>query len=137
MFPNTKTFSALTRTAQEAADQIGCPLGAICKSLIFRTGQDMVLIITSGANRVDVAKAGTALGVTLEKADADFVRSKTGFAIGGVPPWGYERPHYVILDKDLEQYEQVWAAAGTPHSVFPTTFQELIEKTNALIMSVS
>ncbi len=136
MFPNPRTLSSSTRTAQEAADQIGCELGAICKSLIFRTGDDMVLVLTSGSNRVDVGKVGTALGVPLEKADADFVRAKTGFAIGGVPPWGYERPRHVLLDSDLKQYETIWAAAGTPHSVFPTTFSELAEKTGAQVMSV-
>ncbi len=136
MFPNPRTFSSSTRTAQEAADQIGCELGAICKSLIFRTGDDMVLVLTSGSNRVDVGKVGTTLGVPLEKADADFVRAKTGFAIGGVPPWGYERPRHVLLDSDLKQYETIWAAAGTPHSVFPTSFSELAEKTGAQVMSV-
>jgi prolyl-tRNA editing enzyme YbaK/EbsC (Cys-tRNA(Pro) deacylase) len=136
MFPNAKTFSASTRTAEEAAEQIGCALGAICKSLIFRHGDDVILIITSGANRVDTEKVGAALGVSLEKADADFVRRKTGFAIGGVPPWGYERPRYVAVDADLQKYPEIWAAAGTPNSVFPTTFAELVEKTGALVVEV-
>ena len=136
MFPNVKTFSASTRTAAEAAAQIGCPLGAICKSLIFRHGDDMILVITSGANRVNTDKVGAALEVALEKADADFVRTKTGFAIGGVPPWGYEHPRFVVVDSDLQQYSEIWAAAGTPHSVFPTTFAELAEKTKALVMTV-
>ncbi|NBV76574.1 YbaK/EbsC family protein [bacterium] len=137
MFPNIKTFSASTRTAQEAADQIGCALGAIGKSLIFRSGDDMILIITSGTNRVDTERVGKELGVTLGKADADFVKAKTGFSIGGVAPWGYERPAYVVIDADLEQYPEIWAAAGTPHSVFPTTFGELQEKTRGVVMKVA
>ena len=126
-----------TRTAQEAADQVGCLLGAICKSLIFRSGDDMVLVITSGSNRVDVEHVGKGMGIVLTKADADFVREKTGFAIGGVAPWGYERPKYVVLDQDLEQYSELWAAAGNPHAVFPTNFMELKEKTKGIVMRVA
>ena len=137
MFPNTKTFTASTRTAQEAADQISCLLGAICKSLIFRSGDDMVLIITSGSNQVDIDRVGKELGIVLSKADADFVREKTGFVIGGVAPWGYECPKYVILDQDLEQYSELWAAAGNPYAVFPTNFSELKEKTKGVVMRVA
>ena len=137
MFPNTKTFSTSTHTAEEAAAQIGCSLGAICKSIIFRQDDQMILVIASGLNKIDTEKVRKAIGVQLKKADANFVREKTGFAIGGVPPWGYERPAHVIIDSDLEHYPIVWAAAGTPFSVFPTTFTELVKNTGGLVISVT
>jgi len=109
-----------TRTAQEAAHSIGCTVARIAKSLVFREKHTdrPILVIASGANRVDVRKIRNATGLELAKADADFVKAKTGFAIGGVPPVGHDEPLETLLDKDLQQYETIWAAAGTPFAVF-------------------
>ncbi len=119
-------FEITTRTAADAAAAIGCELGQIVKSLIFRNAEDEgVIILTSGSNRVDEALVAEATGETLGKADADFVRTLTGFAIGGVPPFGHQplaanlQPAKTYIDEDLLQYAEVWAAAGTPHAVFP------------------
>ena len=115
-----KTFPAGTRTARDAAAAIGCSVGQIAKSLIFR-GQESdrpVLVIASGANRVDEAKVAALIGEAIGRADADFVRQKTGFAIGGVPPVGHDESPLVLIDHDLMEYEVIWAAAGTPSTVF-------------------
>lgn len=113
-------FEIPTRTAADAAAAIGCQLGQIVKSLIFRNAEgEGVIILTSGSNRVDEALVAEATGETLGKADADFVRTLTGFAIGGVPPFGHQQPAHTYIDEDLLQYAEVWAAAGTPHAVFP------------------
>lgn len=129
VFPQFFEFSASTKTAAEAANQIGCSEGQIGKSIIFRAGDEVVLIITSGTNRVDAAKVGAALGSELKKADADFVREKTGYAIGGVPPilarMGEATGAKIFIDRDLFQYEEIWVAAGTPNSVFRITAAEL------------
>ena len=109
-----------TRTAVEAARAVGCQLGQIVKSLVFKAKRSRrpVLVIASGANRVDEKKIEALIGEPLGKADADFVRSSTGFAIGGVPPVGHDPEMPVFIDNDLLQYDEVWAAAGTPHAVF-------------------
>jgi len=109
-----------TRTAQEAADSIGCSVSQIAKSLGFRekTTDQAVLVIASGSNRVDVRKIEQATGLKLRKANGAFVRDKTGFAIGGVPPVGHSESLQTILDPDLKQYDVIWAAAGTPFAVF-------------------
>lgn len=120
-FPfQVQVFPAGTRTAAEAASAIGCTLGQIAKSLVFRTDPAgvAVLVVASGANKVDEAKVAELIGETVARADADFVRAQTGFAIGGVLPVGHLRPIEVLLDRDLETYDQIWAAAGTPDSVF-------------------
>lgn len=116
---NVTEFPESTRTAQEAADAIGCTVGQIAKSLIFKgkTSQKPILIITSGANRVNEKKVKEYIGEKLGKADADFVREHTGFAIGGVPPVGHIKPITTYIDEDLMQYDEIWAAAGTPNSV--------------------
>lgn len=135
-------FEITTRTAADAAAAIGCQLGQIVKSLIFRTpAGEPVIILTSGSNRVDEGLVESAMGVTLGKADADFVRTLTGFAIGGVPPFGYEpasgyHPAHTYMDEDLNLYAEVWAAAGTPHAVFPLTPSELQQLTNAKTIKV-
>lgn len=136
MFPEAIVFEKLTRTAAEAAEQIGCSEAAICKSIVFKSGDGVVLILTSGANRVNTEAVSARIGLPLEKADADFVREKSGFVIGGVAPWGHKTPPKVFIDESLAQFEQVWASAGTANSVFPTTFTELKEKTNAEVISV-
>ena len=110
-----------TRTAVEAAATVGVELGAIVKSLVFRraaTG-DAVVVLVSGDNRADESLVSSALGEAVERADADFVRAATGYAIGGVPPVGHESPLRTLMDADLLRFEVVWAAAGTPRAVFP------------------
>ncbi|MEQ8651379.1 MAG: YbaK/EbsC family protein [Kiloniellales bacterium] len=122
-----REFPASTRTAQDAADAIGCPVAAIAKSLIFRAKQSdrPVLIVASGANRVDEKRVAQHLGEALGRADAAFVREKTGFAIGGVPPCGHTTPPVVFLDEDLFELDEIWAAAGTPNAVFRLTAEAL------------
>ena len=109
-----------TRTAVEAAQAVGCQVGQIVKSLIFRGVETdrPILVIASGPNRVDETRLAELANEPVKKADADFVRASTGFAIGGVPPVGLSGPIMTFIDEDLLQYEAVWAAAGTPHAVF-------------------
>lgn len=116
-----------TRTAREAADALGCQLGQIAKSLIFRGKESRagLLVITSGSNRVNEARLSELAGEAVEKADADFVLSQTGFAIGGVPPAPHSHPMRTWIDVDLNQYAEIWAAAGTPHAVFCLTPADL------------
>ena len=117
-------------TAQAAADQLGVPVGAIANSLVFDVGGSPVLVLTSGAHRVDTAKVAALLGVPeLTKATAAFVREHTGQAIGGVAPVGHPEPIGTLVDITLARHEQVWAAAGHPHTVFPTTYDELLRIT--------
>jgi prolyl-tRNA editing enzyme YbaK/EbsC (Cys-tRNA(Pro) deacylase) len=130
-FDGAREFPQGTRTAADAAAAIGCEVGAICKSLVFRAGDEALLVIASGANRVDEARFGAV------KADADFVRAHTGYAIGGVPPYGHARALRTILDEDLLDYETVWAAAGTPSSVFPIAPADLVARTGATVARVS
>lgn len=124
-------FPESTRTSAEAAAAVGCAVGQIAKSLVFRgseSGQP-VLIIASGANRVDPAKAEALLGERIERADAAFVRAATGFAIGGVPPVGHDRPIATLIDEGLLAFEEVWAAAGTPNAVFRLSPEDLCRLT--------
>ena len=119
-----------TRTAVEAAEAIGCGVGQIVKSLVFKgvPSQLPVLIIASGSNRVSERKVENLIGEPLGKADADYVREHTGFAIGGVPPLGHKEPIRTFVDEDLLNYQEVWAAAGTPHAVFrldPTNLEPM------------
>jgi prolyl-tRNA editing enzyme YbaK/EbsC (Cys-tRNA(Pro) deacylase) len=126
-----REFPASTRTAADAAAAIGCTVGQIAKSLLFRakTSDRPVLVVTSGANRVDEKKVGSLLGEKIGRADADFVRERTGFAIGGVPPVGHREPPVVLVDEDLLGYDEIWAAAGTPNAVFRLTPQDLVAMT--------
>jgi Cys-tRNA(Pro) deacylase len=127
-----------TRTAQEAADRAGCELGQIVKSLIFR-GKDSgepILVLTSGANRVDEKRISKYVGETIGRADADFVRAVTGFAIGGVPPFGHVQKIETYLDEDFLQYETIWAAAGTPNAIFELKTADLQKMTDAKIARV-
>jgi prolyl-tRNA editing enzyme YbaK/EbsC (Cys-tRNA(Pro) deacylase) len=118
------------RTAEGAAEAVGCDVAQIAKSIIFRTdgeaGPHAVLIITSGANRVDPALVEAALGVRLRRADAAFVREATGFAIGGVAPVGHLTPPLTLVDEDLLKLDPIWAAAGSPSLVFRTTAADLL-----------
>jgi prolyl-tRNA editing enzyme YbaK/EbsC (Cys-tRNA(Pro) deacylase) len=123
-----------THTAAEAAAAVGCEVGAIAKSLLFRAaGGRPVLVIASGANRVDEARVGELLGETIGRADPDFVRANSGFAIGGVPPVGHTVQPVVFIDADLLAWETLWAAAGTPNSVFQLTPAQLVELTGGRV----
>jgi prolyl-tRNA editing enzyme YbaK/EbsC (Cys-tRNA(Pro) deacylase) len=127
-----------TRTSAEAAQAVGCQIGQIAKSLVFKTRdtQRPILVIASGANRVDEAKVGARLGEPIGKADADFVRSHTGFVIGGVPPVGHLESITTFIDEDLLTFDQIWAAAGTPHAVFPLKPADLVQITNGEVIKV-
>jgi prolyl-tRNA editing enzyme YbaK/EbsC (Cys-tRNA(Pro) deacylase) len=124
-------FDAGTRTAAEAAAAIGCTAAEIAKSLIFRAepSERAVLVIASGAKRVDERKVGEIVGERIVRADADFVRDKTGFAIGGVPPIGHAEPLLTLIDESLSAFETIWAAAGTPNAVFRLTPADLLRLT--------
>lgn len=116
-----------TRTAKEAAQAIGCEVAQIVKSIVFCTRETRrpVLVVASGINRVNEKLIAERVGEAIEKADADFVRERTGFVIGGVPPVGHAEPILTYIDRDLLQYGEIWAAAGTPHAVFRLTPQDL------------
>jgi len=116
-----------TRTAQEAANTVGCELAQIVKSLVFKGLQsgNPILVLTSGANRVNENLLREVVGEPIGKADADFVRERTGFAIGGVPPVGHSEPIRTFIDEDLMAFDEVWAAAGTPNAVFRLTTSDL------------
>jgi prolyl-tRNA editing enzyme YbaK/EbsC (Cys-tRNA(Pro) deacylase) len=127
------------RTAVEAAAAIGCQVGQIAKSLVFRRedAHRPVLIIASGPNRVDEPLASSHLNTTLGKADADFVRATTGYAIGGVPPLGHEQPIETLIDEDLLRFDTIWAAAGTPHAVFSIAPAELVRASGGRVVPVA
>lgn len=116
-----------TRTAEDAARAIGCTVPQIAKSLVFRGAETgaPILAIASGSNRVDTAKLARLADERIAKADADFVRRRTGFAIGGIPPVGHLEPLMTFIDEDLLQHEHIWAAAGTPHAVFKLRSSDL------------
>jgi prolyl-tRNA editing enzyme YbaK/EbsC (Cys-tRNA(Pro) deacylase) len=129
---------ASTRTAVEAAQAIGCQVGQIVKSLVFRrknTGLPL-LVIASGANRVNEKKINEEIGEMIGKADADFVRQQTGFAIGGVPPLGHTQPIQTLIDADLFNYQEIWAAAGTPFAVFRLTPADLVTITQGRVLEI-
>ena len=118
------------RTAKEAAAALGIEVGQIASSLIFMAEGEAILVIASGAHRVDTSKVAVLVGAErLDKATADDVRAVTGFAIGGVAPLGFPAPIRTIVDTDLAQFDEVWAAGGHPHYVFPTSFDELVRIT--------
>lgn len=125
-------------TAAAAAQELGCEVGAIANSLIFDGDGTPVLILTSGAHRVDTAKLAAELGLTkLKRATPEFVKQHTGQSIGGVAPVGHPAPVRTLVDTALEQYGEVWAAAGIPHSVFPTSYDELLRITNGTAVVVN
>lgn len=131
-------FEASTRTSQDAATAIGCTVAEIAKSLIFRSaGGRSVLVIASGSNRVDEKKVRALLGEKIERADAEFVREATGYAIGGVPPVGHTTPPVVLIDSDLQRFEAVWAAAGTPNAVFKVTPADLVRLTQGQLADIA
>src|SRR5690348_15645400 len=117
-------------TAASAAAQLGCEVGAIANSLVFDADGQPLLILTSGAHRVNTAKVAARIGATrVRRADPDFVRSATGQVIGGVAPVGHPQPVRTLIDTWLDKYDVVWAAAGHVHTVFPTSFAELVRIT--------
>ena len=127
-----------TRTSIEAAQAVGCRVGQIAKSLIFKgknTGQ-AVLVVASGSNRVNEALLSNLVSEPIEMPDADFVRDQTGFSIGGVPPFSHSQPLETFIDEDLLQYQEIWAAAGNPRAVFPLTPQDLLELTGGHVVSI-
>ncbi len=135
--PDTITaFPAGTRTAADAAVAVGCDVAQIAKSIVFKAGGRAAVIITSGANRVDPLRAEAALGCKLSRADADWVRITTGFAVGGVAPVGHLAPPLILLDEDLLALDPVWAAAGSPSHVFRTSAAELRRMTGAAVAVV-
>ncbi|MEN1987700.1 YbaK/EbsC family protein [Paenibacillus hubeiensis] len=127
-----------TRTAQEAADTIGCEVAHIAKSIIFRlkNNDKPLLVIASGVNRINEKQINTHLNDNLGKADAEFVRKHTGFVIGGVPPLGHKESIITLIDEDLLQFREIWAAAGHPRAVFQLTPEELVQMTKGRVICV-
>jgi len=132
-----EAFPSSTRTAQEAAEAVGTSVGQIVKSLVFLAGGAPVLALVSGANRLDPARLGALTGLDIGKADADAVRRATGYSIGGVPPTGFPAPIPTFVDRDLLQYDVVWAAAGTPRHVFPIAPQDLVRVTGGRVVALA
>ena len=128
-----------TRTAQEAAQAVGCQVGQIAKSIIFQAlaSHRPILVIASGPNRVNEKVIEELIGETIAKADADFVRQRTGFVIGGVPPIGHSEHLETFVDQDLLVYQEIWAAAGTPHAVFRLTPGDLLRMTSGIVIRVT
>jgi prolyl-tRNA editing enzyme YbaK/EbsC (Cys-tRNA(Pro) deacylase) len=133
-----RLFDAGTRTAADAAAAIGCSVAQIAKSLVFRASPSdrVILVMASGVNRVDEAALAALLGESIAKADAAFVRERTGFAIGGVAPVGHREPPVIFIDQTLLSYPEIWAAAGTPHAVFRLTPAELVDLTGGRVASL-
>ena len=125
-----------TRTAQDAANAVGCAVAQIAKSIVFRAGERVVLAIASGANRVDPGKVSVAAGQNVKPAEGRWVRDTTGFAIGGVAPVGHLAMPLILIDADLMALETVWAAGGTPRHVFRTTAQDLARITQGRVADI-
>lgn len=124
-------------TAAAAAAQLGCPVGAIANSLVFAADGDPLLVLASGSHRVDTTAVAALVGVRrVRRADPDLVRSATGFPIGGVAPVGHPAPLRTLVDEALAEHSTVWAAAGHPHTVFPTTYAELLAITGGTSAAV-
>lgn len=132
-------FDESTKTAADAAAAVGCDVAQIAKSIIFRSAESgrAVLVITSGINRVDEKKVRALLGEKIERADAEFVRERTGYAIGGVPPVGHAMPSVVFVDVDLKRYPALWAAGGTPNAVYETDFDSLVAMAGGTVADVA
>jgi prolyl-tRNA editing enzyme YbaK/EbsC (Cys-tRNA(Pro) deacylase) len=128
-----------TRSAAEAAEAVGCQVAQIAKSLVFKGRESgrPILVIASGANRVDERALGELVGEPIGKADADFVRQATGFAIGGVAPVGHVRPVRTFIDEDLLRHDAIWAAAGTPNAVFRLAPADLVAMTGGRVVPIA
>lgn len=131
-------LSETTRSAAEAATAVGCQLGQIAKSLVFkgRESGNPVLVIASGSNRVNEKGMAMLLGEPIERATPDFVRERTGFAIGGVPPVGHVESIVTFLDEDLLQYQEIWAAGGNPNALFRLAPADLVAMTGGQVASI-
>ena len=131
-------LSDSARSAQEAADALGILIGQVASSIVFKLPNGSpLLVITSGRHRVDTQLVADQMGVEkLHRADAEYIKEKSGFAIGGVSPLAWIQPATIIIDEALNDYEVIWAAAGHPHAVFPTSFDELVRCTGAKPMAV-
>lgn len=124
--PDIEEFPAGTKTAADAAEAVGCAVGQIASSIVVETGAGLAVVVTSGANRVDMDRAAAVLGVErVSMADADEIRDTVGWSIGGVPPFCHETAVPVVIDETLFEYDEIWAAAGTPQAVFELTPDEL------------
>ncbi|MEU0387427.1 YbaK/EbsC family protein [Streptomyces chartreusis] len=135
--PRIRRFPEATRTAAEAAAAIGCELSQICKSLIFAADSVPVLVLMDGASRVDVELVRKELGADkVTRARADAVRETTGYAIGGVPPFGHRTKTRVLADRSLLEHDVVWAAAGTPYTVFPMAPRDLVAHAGGTLVDV-
>lgn len=135
---DARRFPQGTRTAADAAAAIGCDVAQIVKSLVFIADDQPVLALTSGANRVDEDRLATAMGAQqVRKASAEEVRTATGYAIGGTPPFGHDRALTVLCDRDLLAFEVVWAAAGTPMDVFAVRPDQLVEAADARVLDLA
>lgn len=128
-----RTYPAGTRTAEDAARAIGCDVAQIVKSLVFTAGGQPVVALVSGANRLNVGRLEAVAGGRVARADADAARAATGYAIGGVPPFGHATPVPVFMDRDLTAFDVVWAAAGRPDAVFPIAPDRLVELSGATV----
>lgn len=141
---NAKGFSyqvqeleSTTRTAHDAANALGCEITQIVKSLLFRThAEEPILTLVSGSNRVDEQKLAALVNSKVVKADADFTRKVTGFAIGGIPPLGLKHLKHIFIDADLMQFTTCWAAAGTPHAVFKLNTDDLMQLSGGKIVDI-
>lgn len=129
-------FPDSTRTAADAAAAVGCSVAQIAKSIMLRAGDEPVLVVTSGANRVSTAKIADLIGRPVKRADADWIRAITGFAIGGVAPVGHVTPPIVLIDDDLASLDPIWAAAGAPNSVFKIAFADLVRVSGGRVADV-
>lgn len=133
-----RQLDSSARTAALAAEQLGVPVGAIANSLVFAADGEPLLVMTSGAHRVDTSLLAATLGVSrIERASADFVREHTGQVIGGVAPVGHPHPLRTVVDVALAAYPRLWAAGGHPHAVFPTTYDELVHLTGGTAVTVA
>lgn len=130
-------FDRSTATSQQAADALGVPVATIVKSLVFLVDEQPVLVLASGANRVDTDRLGRAAGGRVGKADADRIKAETGFAIGGVPPVGHARRLPTYIDAELMRHDLLWAAAGSPHAVFPVRPDELVRITGGQVVELA
>ena len=135
--PLAKRYEEGTRTSQDAADQLGCEVSHIAKSIVFEGEDGAVVVITSGSNRVDrKRKVKRILGFKPRMANPEYVLRSTGYAIGGVPPFGHTSPTTILMDEDLMQYDLVWGAGGTPQTVFPITPEQLRVLSGATVEDV-
>ena len=127
--PDIRQLEDSTRTAKDAAAALGCDVGAIASSLLFLAGDSPLLVMTSGAHRVDEDRVGALVGAPVRRATLDEVRTHTGYAVGGVAPVGHPAPLRTLVDQMLAKHAVVWAAAGHPHAVFATSYDELVTLT--------